>query len=121
KDDRTVAQAPSGAAITASDEPIDLLRCKACRQCRQPPMGQARNRLLEAQSTQASEAEIPQEGPHRRDEVFGSSFPTLIGSIEEERPYSLCVPFAGILAKGLEYRRGAPAVMRHPRLHYRPG
>src|SRR5438093_12845990 len=74
-------------------------------------MSQAWNCSVQVDATQTSEAEIPQECPHRCNQVFCSTRATLIGPIEQELPDSACIPFADILTEDVEHLGGVAAVM----------
>jgi hypothetical protein len=62
-------------------------------------MRQSGNRLVKVDSAQAPETEIPQKCSHGGDQFLGSALPTLIGAIEQERPYLLRIPLTDILAQ----------------------
>jgi hypothetical protein len=83
--DRAVMETPDGRAITGRNHARDLF----CRegtvwQGREPPMGEARQRLVWLIRAQPVEAEKPQERPDRGDQVLGRARTRPLGPIEHE-------------------------------------
>ena len=77
-------------------------------------MRHGRNSSVEIESAQASKAEIPQECPHGSDQFLNSVIPTLLGTIEQKRPYLGGIPLAEIPTECLEHL-GSAATVRFER------
>jgi hypothetical protein len=110
QDDRTIAKASRGAALTDSDETIDLLGREAPGQGCQTPMRERRDSLIEVGGTQAPKAEITQESPQRSDQLLSGAGPALSGLVEHELPYLLRIPTAGVCTQCVEQSTSATAI-----------
>jgi hypothetical protein len=73
-------------------------------------MRESGNGLVEVDSAQASETEVPQKCSHGGDQFLNRALPTLIGAIKQERPYLLCIPLTKILAQRLKQVGGAATI-----------
>jgi hypothetical protein len=74
-------------------------------------MRQSGNGLVEVDPAQTSETEIPQKCSHGSNQFPGSAIPTLIGAIEQERPYLLRIPLTEILAQCVKQVGGAATIL----------
>ncbi len=74
-------------------------------------MRKSGNGLVEVDSAQASETEVPQKCSHGGDQFLGSAISTLIGAIEQEPPYLLRIPLIEILAQCIKQFGGAATIL----------
>jgi hypothetical protein len=96
---------------TGRDHARDIFCRQARWQGREPPMGEARQRLVGVDPAQPVEAEKPQESPDRGDQVLGRARTRPLGPIEHECPDAPRVPLTEILAQSVQQVSGTATVM----------
>ena len=118
--DRAIAAAPRFIAVASRNQTFDLLCRQILWQFGRAPAGDPRHSLVEIGRALAVNAQIPQEGPQARYQMFSGGNAAPGDALNEIAADVLRLPPGGIIAESDQQVDGATRIVSDGRIRYAP-